>query len=385
VIIFALVYFLIPQFTPTTYLPDSLPATVIEAEDGFKVTHVKTPRATKGIYMTQCIVASKNLRANLKKLIEETELNSVVIDIKDYSGRIGFETDNPKFAPIVSEQCYARDIKEFIGELHDSGIYVIGRITVFQDPYYTKLRPDLAIKKASDQTVVWQDRKGLSFIEVGAREFWNYIAELSEESYAQGFDELNFDYIRFPSDGNMKDIYYPFSEATVLANPKTGRADVLREFFAFLSNRLRPQGIKMSADLFGMTTTNSDDLNIGQILEYALPYFDAINPMVYPSHYPPYFNGYDNPNKYPYEVVKYSMDKAVARVKIFNDTVASTSPLVLKPWLQDFDYGGDYDIAEVKAQIKATYDSGLNSWLLWSPSNRYTSGALETIATSSSN
>jgi len=130
--------------------------------------------------------------------------------------------------------------------------------------------------------------------------------------------------------------------------------------------------VVLSADLFGMVTTNSDDLNIGQILEYAAPYFDYISPMVYPSHYPRGFNGWQNPNNYPYEVVNFSMSKAVE--KLVN---ASTSPLKLRPWLQDFDYGGDYDIPEVKAQIQATYDAGLTSWMLWSASNRYTRGALE--------
>ena len=149
------------------------------------------------------------------------------------------------------------------------------------------------------------------------------------------------------------------------------KREVIRSFFSFLEENLRPTGVFLSADLFGMTTTNKDDLNIGQVLEYALPYFDYIDPMVYPSHYPPNFNGYADPNKYPYEVVKFSMDKAVARA-----IAASTTPDKLRPWLQDFDYGGNYDIAEVKAQIKATYDSGLDSWMLWSPSNVYTRGAL---------
>ena len=123
-----------------------------------------------------------------------------------------------------------------------------------------------------------------------------------------------------------------------------------------------------------MTTTNNDDLGIGQYLEDALPYFDAIAPMVYPSHYPPNYNGWKDPNQHAYDVVHYSMSRAVSRAM-----VASTTPLKLRPWLQDFDYGGDYDIPEVKAQIQATYDAGLDSWMLWSPSNRYTRAALDSI------
>ena len=358
-----------------------------EAEPEFVVTHLPTPKPLKAIYMTQCVVGTPSFRSDLVALIEETELNAMVIDIKDYSGTIAFPTENPVLSANAMVSCGARDMREFIGMLHEKGIYVIGRITVFQDPRMTKARPDLAVKKMSDKAVVWKDNKGLNFIEVGARDFWDYIVELSKESYRIGFDELNFDYVRFPSDGNMKDIYYPFSEERILANPDTGKAEVLRDFFAYLHGKLSdptlyadPNARKkkkagavpvLSADLFGMTMTNPDDLNIGQILEYAEPYFDYIAPMVYPSHYPNGFNNLSNPNHYPYEVVKFSMDRGAERL-----VAASSTPEKLRPWLQDFDYGGDYDAAEVRAQIQATYDAGLTSWMLWAPSNRYTKGAL---------
>ncbi|MEI7480441.1 MAG: putative glycoside hydrolase, partial [bacterium] len=224
----------------------------------------------------------------------------------------------------------------------------------------------------SNKNVPWKDRKGLSFIDAGSTAHGDYIAALAEESYNKfGFDELNFDYIRFPSDGNMQDIYFPFSEQVVEADPQFGKAIVVRDFFARLSARLKPQGIKMSADLFGMTTTNTDDLNIGQVLEYAAPYFDYLAPMVYPSHYPVGFNGWKDPNKVPYEIVKFSMDKAVARLQI-----ASTSIQKLRPWLQDNDYPVPYTPEMVRAQIKATYDSGLTSWMLWDAANTYTRAAL---------
>ena len=126
-----------------------------------------------------------------------------------------------------------------------------------------------------------------------------------------------------------------------------------------------------SADLFGMTTTNDDDLNIGQILENAFPYFDYVAPMVYPSHYTNNFIGLGDPNKHPYEVIFYSMQRGVERA-----VIASTSPDKLRPWIQDFDYGGNYGEEEVRAQINAVNDVGLSSWMLWDPSNRYTEGAL---------
>ena len=338
---------------------------IIEQEPVFVVTHIPVPDAVRAIYMTSCVASTGYWRESLAELVEKTELNSIVVDVKDYSGTIAFRSENPLLKSVKGDGCIVPDMKEFVGFLHDKGIYTIARITVFQDPVYTSLHPDLAVKKASDMDAVWKDYKGLSFIDAGAKEFWDYIVALSKESYAIGFDELNFDYIRFPSDGNMSDIYYPFSNSRE-------KREVLSEFFAYLNNSLSDIGVYTSADLFGMTTTNKDDLNIGQVLEDADKHFDFIAPMVYPSHYPPTFNGYGNPNEYPYEVVKYSMDSAVERL-----IAASSSHNKLRPWLQDFDYGGNYDIEEVRAQKQAVYDAGLSSWMLWDPGNIYTRGALD--------
>lgn len=363
VVFFSLSYIVAPSFLTLTYKSEKAEATVGEgvALKEPPVIHLETPEPLKAIYMSSWVAGTPSIREGLVKLVEETELNAIVIDIKDYTGRIAFEVSDPELKKIGSAEKRVPDMKEFIRELHKKNIYVIGRIAVFQDPYMVKHRPDLAVKRKSDGAV-WKDHKGISWLDADSREVWDYAILIARESYALGFDELNFDYIRFPSDGNMKDISYPLSGAKQ-------KTEVIRNFFEYLSVNLRPSGAKLSADLFGMTTTNKDDLNIGQVLENALPYFDYIAPMVYPSHYPPGFNGYGNPNKHPYDVVYFSMSEAVKR--------ASTTPLKLRPWLQDFDYGGDYDIPEVKAQIKATYDSGLTSWMLWSPSNKYTKGALE--------
>ena len=346
------------------------------------VRHIETPEEVKTIYMTACVAGTPSFRDNLVQLVEDTELNSIIIDIKDFSGTISYDTDNPKLLGVNGTGCRAKDMKDFVKTLHEKGIYVIGRITVFQDPYYTSIRPDLAVKKASNGAI-WEDYKGISFIEVGARDYWEYIVELSKESYALGFDELNFDYVRFPSDGNMKDIYFPFSNKTITNNPTDGKAIALEEFFEYLSLELEGLGVTTSADLFGMVTTNTDDLNIGQVLERALPYFDYIAPMVYPSHYPAHFNGWADPNMYPYELIYFVMSEGAERAEALRN--ATTTPQSvrdhvssdqLRPWLQDFDYGGNYDVAEVRAQIKATYDAGLDSWMLWASSNRYTAGAL---------
>jgi hypothetical protein len=341
-------------------------ASVISAEENKDVIHIKTPSAVKAVYITSYTAGSKKNRDAIVKLIEDTELNSLVIDIKDYTGKVAFKVSDPYLQKIGSVQEKIPDIKEFIKELHSKGIYIIGRIAVFQDPFWVKIRPDLAVKKESDKNVVWKDYKGISWMDAGAPEFWNYIIFLSKEAYRMGFDELNFDYIRFPSDGNMNDIYYPWSD-------RRNKAEVIRQFFSYLSHSLKSAGMALSADLFGMTTTNKDDLNIGQVLENTLPYFDFVSPMVYPSHYPPTFMGFQNPSNYPYEVVKYSLDKAYER--------ASTTPQKIRPWLQDFNYGAVYTAEMVKLEKKAVYDAGLTSWMMWSPSNRYTAGALLPEAT----
>ncbi|MBU4057764.1 putative glycoside hydrolase [Patescibacteria group bacterium] len=257
-----------------------------------------------------------------------------------------------------------------------------------------KKRPDLAVKRASDGSV-WKDHKGISWLDAGSKEVWDYVIAIGQESYRIGFDELNFDYIRFPSDGNMNDIYYPLSEEKILADEENGKAIVIENFFRYLSKKLKKTtGVTLSADLFGMVTTNSDDLNIGQVLERALPYFDFIAPMVYPSHYPKTFLGLSNPAAYPYGVVKYSMDFAVKRAVEFDNigvatttataTMATTkftketskSVKKLRPWLQDFDLGATYTAEMVRKQIQATYDSGLTSWMLWDAANTYTENAL---------
>lgn len=335
----------------------------------FTPSYVSTPDSVRGIYMTSWIASSKNLRENLVKIADETEINTIVIDIKDYSGKIVYPIEfNPKLKEFGSEEVRVKDMKEFIEELHKKNIYVVGRVAVFQDAYFVKHRPDLAVK-TKDGSATWKDRKGISWIDASSKDYWDYIISIAKESHKIGFDEINFDYIRFPSDGNMKDISFPQSSTT----PK---AIVMKNFFKYLHDNLQDSGLKISADLFGMTTTASDDMGIGQLLENAMPYFDYIMPMVYPSHYPATFEGFAEPEAHPYEIIKISMKSAVDRA---NAQASSTGQSVaeMRPWLQDFGLRMTYGPAEIKAQIKATYDVGLDSWILWSPSNKYTKSALE--------
>lgn len=373
-----------------------------------EVRHQPLPEQVKAIYMTACVVGTPSFRQRLVDLVRETEINSIVIDIKDYSGTISFPPQDERLKGAwVAAKCGTSDMREFISILHELGIFVIGRITVFQDPYYTALHPELAVKRA-DGVSVWKDHKGLSFIDVGARPYWDYIVELSKESYNIGFDELNFDYVRYPSDGPMTDISFTHSGTYPGDNNKQAN---LEEFFKYLHEKMSDESLFAefrhtdtgrasstpwtSADLFGMTTTNYDDLSIGQVQDRAAPYFDFIAPMVYPSHYPANAFGYGNPNHHPYEIVYHAMKTGVNRMQASTTPMmgfqhqrigTSTPAIYQKPsfgpekfrtWIQDFDYGGTYDVAEVKAQIKASYDAGVMSWMIWAPSNIYTRGALE--------
>ncbi len=380
------------QVVATTSLGKMLP--VLPAP--FVVTHIKTPIPVKAAYMTSCIASGKKLRAPLTKLVETTELNALIIDIKDFSGMVSIDFDDERFV-LNSNGCTIADIKEYIAELHKKNIYVIGRVTVMQDSVYTKSHPDAAVKKKSDGTT-WKDKKGLAFVDPGASEYWQHMVDLGKVSYALGFDEINYDYIRYPSDGDMSNAKFPRTGSTT-------KAVMMDRFYTYLGKAMRKEGIPISADIFGMTTTNTDDLGIGQVLESALKNFDYVAPMVYPSHYPPNFNGWKNPNLVPYEIIKFAMSRAVTRANALEQkesgwvapivststpkstttqSVATTSAKFvptglyankLRPWIQDFDYGKVYTEADVRAQIKGTYDAGLDSWMSWDPSNKYTQSA----------
>lgn len=357
--------FLRDQLT-VSYDPNEILTTANEvvAVESDPVEHIEVPNPVRAIYMTSWVASRRDLRSALVDFIRDSSVNSVVIDVKDYSGTISFITGDPEIEAVGSEENRIPDIKEFIDELHSHGIYTIARITVFQDPIFATYRPDLAVQDTRGG--VWEDNKGLSFIDAGAQEHWDYTVAIAEASERVGFDELNFDYIRFPSDGPMKYAAYPISGV----NGDPLKADVMETFFAYLHSRLKDVGVPTSADLFGFVTTNYGDLNIGQVLERAAPYFDYIAPMVYPSHYPNGYNGFANPANYPYEVIHIAMTTGSERL-----LAASSTPEKLRPWIQDFDLGADYGVEEVRAQIRASEDAGNGSWMSWAPSNRYTEQA----------
>ncbi len=328
------------------------------------------PEIIKAVYVTSWSASKESYIEYLINLARDTEINGVVIDIKDWSGYISYDTAVPEVEKYKAKSVRIKNIGSLAQRLHQEGIYLIARITVFQDPLLARARPDLAVQSKSEMSSLWLDDAGLAWIDPAAKESWDYNIAIAKEAVALGFDEINFDYIRFPSDGNLRNMSFPLWDGNI---PKHS---VIKEFFRRLRQEL--PNVKLSVDLFGLTTVSFDDLGIGQIIEDAFEYFDYVCPMIYPSHYADGFLGYQNPADYPYEVVKHSMEKALSRLSVFNQFKKGNAQL--RPWLQDFNLGAIYDVAMVRSEIAAVYDAAqddFSGFMLWNSSNVYTTKALE--------
>ena len=323
--------------------------------------HIKTPSEVRAIYMSSWVAGTPSIREDMLGFVNSSEANSVVIDIKDYTGKIAFAVDDPVINEYEAVEKRIVDIRELIDYFHSQHIYVIGRLAVFQDPHMAKKFPALAVQ--SKRGGIWHDRKGLAFIDPGAKDYWTYTVRIARAAERVGFDEINFDYIRYPSDGQLALAVYPYTK-------DREKPDVMEDFFKYLKSELGTLGVPISVDIFGLVTYAEDGLGIVQVLERVAPYFDYIAPMTYPSHYDSGFEGFKNPVAHPYEVISISLKRAIERFRAIGQ-----DPQKLRPWIQDFDLGADYGIAEVLAQKKAIYDAGLDSWMAWDPSNRYTQEA----------
>jgi hypothetical protein len=383
----AVVYYLLPRVYTISYTSDTPSASVagntvskttagkelssdsepIAKADvsSLPVTHIGTPQNVRAVYVSSWVAGSAKYRTPIIKLIDDTELNAIVIDIKDSTGRIGFHVSDLQLQKQGTTENRIADIRALTSLLHQKNIYIIGRISVFQDPLLTKKRPEWAITRKSDGAV-WKDRKGLSFLDPANVDVHKYIVAIARNAYNEGFDEINFDYVRYPSDGNISDINYH------LAPGKT-RADNIETFFKYLSSELKKdENIPISADLFGLTTEVNDDMGIGQIWEKALPHFDFLAPMIYPSHYPAGHAGYKNPASYPYEIISKALRGAIEKTKALNEDIHK-----IRPWLQDFNLGATYTKEMIHKQLQAVEDAGLSSWMMWDPANKYSSTGLE--------
>jgi len=344
---------------------------------------VKTPEFVKGIYISADTVGDKKRFGEIVDLIGRTELNSLVIDLKNHRSQIAFDTEQDSLKPNMAPHPPLGRLTDLTSRLHQEGVYIIGRLPVFLDQTLAEKRPDLAVKRAGG--ALWSDRLGLHWLDPSAIDVWKYNVAIAAEAFSGGFDEIQFDYIRFPSDGDVNAIKFPIYDG------KKPKSQVITEFFSYLDKQLRGNdGAVISADLFGLTLwQHNSDMNIGQRLDAAAPRFDFVSPMVYPSHYPAGFEGYANPALYPYEVIYRNLVKGRELYDALNKKNAASAasdpaaPAVqlakIRPWLQDFDMGAVYDAARVRAQMRAVVDAGASGWLLWNAANVYTESALEKV------
>ncbi len=340
------------------------------------------PEIIKAFYVTGYSAGSKKYLDYLTNIFKTSEINAVVVDIKGSDGYVTYNSGAPDVAKYHLYIGAIKDVDALINFFHNQNIYVIGRIANFEDPVYSKARPELAIYNKLETTdplhpILWQDKNKLSWLDPASKDVWDYNISLAKDALYHGFDEINFDYVRFPSDGKTASLGFPAWNGVKL------KADVINEFFHYVRANLT--GAKISVDLFGQTTTNTDDMGIGQILENAFENFDYISPMVYPSHYIDGFKGFDKPAEHPYDVVKYAMDTALAREAAFDaksrekggENASKVANLAkFRPWLQDFSLRATFYTADmVRAEIKATQDSlGSNfyGYMMWNAGNIYT-------------
>jgi len=316
-------------------------------------------REVKGLYLTSYTASLPSKIDGYIDFMKGSALNALVIDIKDYSGVIAYDSQIDLVNQLGNDRDLIKDLPGLIKKLHDNGVYVIARQTVFQDPELTSKKPEWAVKN-SKTGGVWKDYKGLAWADPTRPEVWDYNLQIAKEAISFGFDEVNFDYIRFPSDG-------PMSQMQFFGYGGKSKAYVMQEFFKYLYENLKTEPAYISGDLFGFTTERTDDMNIGQQIEDAALYFDYVCPMVYPSHYPSGYLNLKNPAADPYKVVKYALTKGEESIEPIENVRAK-----IRPWLQNFDMGAKYTPAMVDLQIKAASEAETYGYLLWNARNVYT-------------
>lgn len=341
----------------------------------------------RGLYVNEFVANyqtpfAKKTREDIKNLLRDTELNAVVIDIKENNG------------PHLSGS-----LKTFVNELHQDDVWVIARICAFRDSSLIGEKPEwylkdaLATSTASSSDNIWRDASGAGWFDPASEDAQQYLVDFAKQAIDFGFDELQFDYIRFPSDGKIKNIIYPFFD---VQKPKH---EIIGGFFGKLDYDLRlyKPSIILSADLFGYLATQYQSLDIGQRLLDAGKHFDYLSFMLYPSHFYGGFSAdYDTERMLPALNFSYSASDTALMVAnnpypvILRSVLASLDYLSrynlaarVRPWLQDFNLNHDltqgivYDAEKIKLQIQGAEDANSSGWLLWNSTSLYTAGALK--------
>lgn len=320
------------------------------------------PLRPKALYLSAYGIGHAGLRGAALKLIAATELNALVIDVKDDRGNVPYPSAARAAADLAQAVITVRDMLALIGELRERGLYLIARIVTFKDEPYAAAHPAQAVHDAQGR--LWHDREGLAWIDPFHREAWEHNLALAEEAARLGFDEIQFDYLRFPDATGLS-----FAEA----DTEAGRVAAIGDFLEAARRRLAPHNVFIAADVFGYVAWNRDDTHIGQQLEAIVTHLDYLSPMLYPSGFSFGIPGHRDPVAAPYEIVQHSLQRVLERTGL--------PGVRLRPWLQAFrDYAFDrraFGQHEIRLQIDAAEAMGTDGWMLWNAGNRYQDGGLE--------
>ena len=322
-----------------------------------------SPLLPKALYLTVYGIGAPFLRDPALEVIQKGGLNALVIDLKGDRGYIPYPSALPLAERVGATKLRTiADLMDLAASLKTRGIYLIARLVVFKDDLLASARPDWAVRTAGG--AVWKDREGLAWIDPFHKNAWDYTLSVAEEAAAAGFDEIQFDYVRFPDAVGLV-FSQPSSEAT--------RVQAITGFLREARRRLARYNVFTSVDIFGYVCWNRDDTGIGQRIEDLATAVDYISPMLYPSSFQYGIPGYRNPVANPYEIVRLSLEQAKTRT--------AGAPAKYRPWIQgftDYAFGGQkFGAAEIGKQTRAAADAGTVGWMLWNPHNVYSADGLE--------
>lgn len=315
----------------------------------------KLPVRQKAVYLTgYSSTGSSKIRQQIYGIINQTELNSIVFDVKDDFGYIDYNCSIPEVIKTGTVKSYY-DLEELLKEFDSKNIYSIARFVAFKDNVLPRAREDFAVlnKNTGRPAVI----EGSTWVDIYNEDAWDYYIEIIKDIASKGVDEVQFDYIRAPSRGNAKYAFYP-------ANTDEGsRVSAIAGFLKKVREQTRQSDIKISADVFGWVFIVNNDQGIGQQVEEMAPYLDFIYPMAYPSHYNTHFLGFGDAEAHPYEVVSYTLKKGLERI--------GNSRCSIIPWIQAFSLDIKYTEKDIIAQINAAEDLGIKGFLCWNAANKY--------------
>jgi hypothetical protein len=327
-------------------------------------THLPAPPEVRGVYLVAATAGNASKFDAIADAVKKKGVNALVVDLKNTDGSLAFVSDDVDLKTEAGKTTPLKDLAAFAAKAHELGFYLIGRMPVFEDPNYALGHPALALKTAGGK--IWTDRNGLAWLDPDATAVWDYDAAIARAAYAAGFDEIQFDYVRFATDGATSKIVFPIYDKT-----KETMREVISRFFSYLGSELKEKGIPVSVDVFGFVTWHQNDLGIGQWYDDAVRSANYVSPMVYPSHYPTGVLKFKNPAEHPYEIISDSLMKGN---EVIGAALAGDPSLRIatqRPWLQAFDMGAKYTPAMIMDEVRAARDNKSSGFLFWNARNDY--------------